>query len=154
MPLLIDGHNLIGRLHDLSLSDLNDEIRLVTRLKTYAARGGKHITVVFDRGMPGGHSDNLSSGRVEVVFSAAGHTADGILRERVRRSRNPRGLIVVTSDREVIAVAQARGARVMRSEEFAERLERPRPAEGSAREDIHLSEEEVEEWLDIFGVKE
>ena len=122
MPLLIDGHNLIGRLPGLRLDDPDDEAKLVARLRTYCARTGKRVTVVFDRGLPGGHSRELSGGKVEVVFASAGHIADGILRERVRRARDPRGLTVVTSDREVIAAAQARGARVMRSEEFAVQL--------------------------------
>ena len=148
MPFLIDGHNLIGRLPDLRLDDPDDEAKLVARLRTYCARAGKRATVVFDRGLPGGRSRALSGGRVEVVFASAGHTADGILRERVRRARDPGGLTVVTSDREVIAAARAQGARVMRSEEFAARLRAPRTVQ--VEEDVHLSAEEVEEWLKVF----
>ena len=159
MPLLIDGHNLIGRLPDLHLDDPDDEAQLVARLRTYCARTGKRVTVVFDRGLPGGRSQGLSGGRVDVVFASSGHTADGILCERVRRSHDPRGLTVVTSDREVIAAARARGARVMRSEEFAARLGTRRTAQGETRakgeaeaeKDVHLSAEEVEEWLQVFG---
>ena len=148
MPFLIDGHNLIGRLPDVRLDDPDDEAKLAARLRTYSARTGKRITVVFDRGLPGGRSRELSGGGVEVVFAASGHTADGILRERIRQARDPRGLTVVTSDREVIAAAQARGARMMRSEEFAAQLRAPRAA--SVEQDVHLSEEEVEEWLKVF----
>lgn len=148
MPFLIDGHNLIGRLPDLHLDDPDDEAKLVARLRTYCARTGKRVTVVFDRGLPGGRSE-LSGGGVEVVFASAGHTADGILCERVRRSRDPRGLTVVTSDREVIAAAQARGALVVRSEEFAVSLGARRAAK--AEKDVRLSAAEVEEWLRVFG---
>jgi uncharacterized protein len=148
MPLLIDGHNLIGRLPDLDLGDPDDEAKLTARLRAYCARTGKRVTVVFDRGLPGGRSHELSGGGVEVVFAAAGGTADGILRARIRRARNPRGLIVVTSDREVIAVARARGARVARSEEFAARLSAPRSV--PAGQDVKLSAEEIEEWLKVF----
>jgi predicted RNA-binding protein with PIN domain len=155
MPLLIDGHNLIGRLPDLRLDDPDDEAKLVARLRAYCVHTGKRATVVFDRGLPGGRSRELSDGRLEVVFAAAGHIADGILRERIHRARDPRGLVVVTSDRQVVAAAQARGARVMRSEEFAARLSAPRPVDGGEvnheEKDVHLSAEEVEEWLDLFG---
>jgi len=149
MPLLIDGHNLIGRLPDLRLDDPDDEVKLVARLRAYRARTGKRVTVVFDRGLPGGHSQELSGAGVEVVFAAAGHTADGILRERIRWARDPRGLTVVTSDREVIAAARARGARVMRSEEFSARLSASGPDQ--VEQDVHLSPEEVDEWLRVFG---
>lgn len=149
MSLLIDGHNLIGRLPDLRLDDPEDEVKLVVRLQAYCARTGKRATVVFDRGLPGGRSRELSGGRVEAVFASAGHTADGILRERIRRARDPRGLTVVTSDREIVAAAQAKGARVMRSEEFAAHLSAQRAVE--VDEDVHLSTGEVEEWLEVFG---
>ena len=155
MPLLIDGHNLIGRLPDLRLDDPDDEAKLVARLRTYCARTGKRVTVVFDRGLPGGRSRELSSGRVEVVFASSGHTADGILRERVRRSRDPRGLTVVTSDRQVITAVEARGARVTRSEKFAPCLGVKAKAEAEVevevKRDVRISAEEVEEWLHIFG---
>ena len=159
MPLLIDGHNLIGRLPDLRLDDPDDEAKLVIRLRTYSARTGKRITVVFDRGLPGGRSWELSGGGVETVFAPTGRTADGILRERVRQARDPRGLTVVTSDRQVIAAARAEGARVLRSEEFAAQLDARRmveaPEDGQdvplSEKDVHLSEKEVEEWLRMFG---
>jgi hypothetical protein len=41
MPYLIDAHNLIGQLEDLSLSDPNDEAILVTRLKAFCVQGLK-----------------------------------------------------------------------------------------------------------------
>jgi len=152
VPFLIDGHNLIGRLPDIHFDDPNDEARLVMRLRGYSARTGKRVTVVFDRGLPGGRSHALSGGGVEVVFAATGHTADGILRERVSHARDPRGLTVVSSDQEVIAAVRARGARVMRSEEFVARLETPHPADDAGK-DVHLSAEEVEEWLRVFGTE-
>jgi predicted RNA-binding protein with PIN domain len=152
MPFLIDGHNLIGRLPDLSLDDPDDEAKLVAHLRAYCARTGRRATVAFDHGLPGGRSRELSGGRVEVVFASTGRTADGILRERIRRARDPRGLTVVTSDREVIAAARARGARVTRSEEFAAQLSAPRT--GEVEEEVPLSAAEITEWLKVFGERD
>jgi len=150
MPILIDGHNLIGRLPDLRLDDPDDEAKLVLRLRAYAARTRKRITVVFDQGLPGGEAPQLSGAGVKVVFASAGRSADGVLRERIRRDSDPRGLLVVTSDVGVAAAAQARGARVMRSEEFAAQLVAPAADAADGRETT-LSEAEVEEWLRLFG---
>jgi hypothetical protein len=150
MPILIDGHNLIGRLPDISLADRDDEARLVSRLQGYAGRTGKRVTVVFDRGLPGGRSQALSGGRVEVVFAPTGRNADRVLIARIRRSRNPRGLTVVTSDREVIAAAERRGARVVHAEAFVSELEPSPAAPSGAKEDVHLSPDEVEAWLELF----
>ena len=157
MPLLIDGHNLIGRGHlpGLRLDDPDDEAKLVIKLRTYCARTGKRVTVVFDHGLPGGRSWELSGGGVETVFAPVGRTADRILCERVRHSRDPHGMTVVTSDRQVIAAVQARGARVIRSEEFAVQLNTPRVVETVETErDIDLSADEVDEWLEMFGERD
>ena len=151
MPLLIDGHNLIGHLAGLRLDDPDDEAKLVAQLRTYCAREGTRATVVFDHGLPGGWSGALSGGGVRVVFASAGRNADGILRERVREARDPRGLMVVSSDREVIAAAKASRVRVMRAEVFAARLDLP--VETAESEEARLSPEEVDEWMQVFGAE-
>jgi hypothetical protein len=90
MLLLIDGHNLISALPDITLDDPNDEAKLVEKLKSYAARTGNRCVVVFDGGIPGGLSRDLSSGRVRAVFAAAARTnADRVLRERIREAPDP-----------------------------------------------------------------
>ena len=150
MLVLIDGHNLIGRLPDINLSDPDDEARLVSRLQGYAGRTGKRVVVVFDRGMPGGRSQALSGGPVEVIFAPTGRNADRVLIGRIRHARNPGGLLVVTSDREVIAAARRRGAQVVPAGVFADELEPAPVSPGSTKEDVHLSADEVEAWLELF----
>lgn len=152
MPLLIDGHNLIGQMPDLRLDDPEDEAKLVARLRSYCARTGRRVTVVFDQGVPGGRSRELSHGGVEVVFAPTGRSADGILRERIRRARDPRALVVVTSDHALVAAAEARGARVVRAETFAAQLSAPPPAVESGPGE-RLSPQEVAEWLQVFESK-
>ena len=176
MPLLIDGHNLIGKLPDIRLNDPDDEAKLVARLRTYCIRQRKQArkplraVVVFDHGLPGGPSQELSRGGVKVIFAPTGRSADAILQARIRRAKDPRGLTVVTSDRAVIATAVARGARVIRSEVFAAQLYDPQTAASAAdsgassavlaaasavpaedeKQDTQLSTAEVEEWLRVF----
>ena len=149
MPLLIDGHNLIGRLADLSLEDPDDEALLVQRLRRYCLRHRRRATVVFDAGLPGGPAPALSAPPVEVVFSSPSSTADAVIRERIRRARDPRGLLVVSSDRSVQEAARQRGARVETAEGFAARLDQPSPPQAQEAE-RPLSEEEVVEWLEVF----
>jgi predicted RNA-binding protein with PIN domain len=155
MPLLIDGHNLIARLPDLHLDDPDDEAKLVERLRRHQARTGKRLIVVFDRGLPGGVEPDLSTGNVQVVFAATGRSADALIIERVRRSRDARGLTIVTSDQRIITTVEPLGARVMRSEIFAAKLAdelgtSPAPDE---IDDAVLSQSEVDEWLAVFEEK-
>lgn len=152
MPYLIDGHNLIGTglLPGISLSDEDDEVKLVRLLRRFQPRVRTRITVVFDKGLPGGQSRALSGGGVEVVFaSASGQTADAVIKARIRHARHPQGLRVVTDDIEVQAVARQHKARVISSHAFVRELTRPL-SKRPEREHVRLSEEEVEEWLRIF----
>ncbi len=148
MPLLIDGHNLIAKLPGLHLDDPDDEAQLVERLRRYQARSGKRLTVFFDAGLPGGPAYNLSTSQVKVIFAPIGQSADALIVGRVHRSRDPRGLTVVTSDQRIIAAVEARGARVVRAEAFAVELNAaPTP---SVPDEVTLSQTEVEEWLALF----
>ncbi len=154
MTYLIDGHNLIGQLADLTLTDPNDEAKLVQKLIGFAARTGKRCVVVFDRGLPGGKS-RFSTSRVEVVFASERSSADDVMKARIRQERDPGQWVVVSNDREVLDAARSRRMTTLTSAEFAPQL-RPPPArdpEADAGEaaDVHLSAEELEAWLKIFG---
>ncbi|HID89734.1 MAG TPA: hypothetical protein EYP52_08520 [Anaerolineae bacterium] len=150
MPLLIDGHNLIGRMPDLSLEDPEDEVALVRRLRRYCWRHRRRAIVIFDAGLPGGRSPILSSPEVQVIFAPYGRTADALLCERIRRMRDPAGLIVVSSDHSVQAAARDRGMRVIPAETFAAELAADDGVEEGAEEKPR-SVEDLEEWLRLFN---
>ncbi len=149
MPLLIDGHNLIGRTPGLSLADPDDEAELVRWIQRYCRHHRRRATVIFDAGVVGGRSRALSTPEVEVVFAPPGRRADDVIRERLRKARDPAGWIVVSSDREIQRMARQVGARVVSSEEFAAAMRSPPriPQEDRAPQ---MSEEEIREWLDLF----
>jgi predicted RNA-binding protein with PIN domain len=149
MPILIDGHNLIGRLPSLSLEDPDDEMRLVGMLMSYQARTGKAITVVFDPGGAHALAQTRTRGRVKIVFAPHGGTADRIIERRVQRSRNASEWLVVTSDRELADSVARQGARVRSAEAFAAELGVPRDVSPGLRE-APLSPDQVEAWLSEF----
>ena len=149
VPILIDGHNLIGRLPAISLADADDEEKLVRLLQSYRARTGKAITVVFDPGPAPTLPHTRQVGGVSVVFAPPGSSADAVIARRVKKNRNPRGLLVVTSDRELAGTVAAYGARTMPAEEFAQNLDRA-AAEGPSKREAPLSDDEVEMWLALF----
>ncbi len=150
--ILIDGHNLIAHMPDINLDDPDDEARLVMRLRAYNARTGKKVTVVFDHGVPGGWSRELSTGPVKVVFAGSHTNADRVLIERIRSAKNPPALTVVSSDSEVRSAVAERGARVMTADKFAAELSAtPSPREMTA--DVRLSRDEVDEWMQIFKAR-
>jgi predicted RNA-binding protein with PIN domain len=161
MRYLIDGHNLISKLPDISLDDPNDEMKLVLRLKSWASASRKRrITLIFDGGLPGGKSVSFSNNLVKVIFASVGRTADDLLIRRIQKAKNPAEFMLVSSDRAIIAVAKARRMPYQRSEEFASTLgEAKRPARSAPPEDSspgelekpEISKAEVDEWLELFG---
>lgn len=152
MPYLIDGHNLIGQLSDISLDDPDDEAQLIRRLAGFAARTGKRCVVVFDKGLPGG-SSRMSTRAVQVVFASGRSSADRVMIERIGKIPDPRNWVVVSSDHDVQATARRRRMASMTSAEFVALLQRPPEPKVDAGEaaDVQLSKTELDEWLDLFG---
>lgn len=167
MPYLIDGHNLIGQLDDIRISDPDDEAKLVMKLRGFCARERTKVLVVFDQGMPGGLS-HLSNSVVEVRFAPHQSTADDVLIARIRKTPDPTNWTVVSSDHAVLNCAVERKMRAIRSRDFAqllrplntpladptplprkpgEQIESPDPGEAS---DVYLSPAQVAEWLKVF----
>jgi len=152
MRYIIDGHNLIGALPDLSLDDPHDEAKLVQRLRGFVARTGRECTVIFDHGLPGGRSA-LSNRAVQVVFASMRSSADRVLRERIKKLPQPRAWTAVSSDAAVLGFARRQQLQTLRSAQFAALLERPQALPPDPGEDPQPqpSPEEVEAWLALFA---
>jgi len=157
MPYLIDGHNLIGKLPDISLDDPNDEALLVQKLRGFVARAKQKCIVVFDHGVPGGVS-RMSNRGVQVVFASHRSDADHVIMNRIEKVKNPKGWIVVSSDNRVLNKAKRFRMQAVKSSEFAAIMNRPPKAvkpkpDYDEAADIRLSEAEINEWMDIFSGK-
>jgi uncharacterized protein len=116
--LLVDGHNLIGQLQDLSLDDPYDEAKLSMAIRSYCMRAKMKAVVIFDNGLPGGVSRELSSSDLTVIFAPPGTSADHLIMRRAREMIGP-SLVLVTSDRRILRLAFAYGIETISSEEFA-----------------------------------
>jgi len=151
VPYLIDGHNLIGQLPRITLQDPDDELRLVERLRGVMGRKRARCTVVFDAGLPGGHSRELSTPSVQVVFAHSGTTADRIIMERIRSARDATRWIVVTNDQAIVSEAQRCGTQVMKSGAFAREMNAPAPLADDENPNPHVTPDELDAWLALFG---
>ncbi|MDT8306940.1 MAG: NYN domain-containing protein [Anaerolineae bacterium] len=156
MHFLIDGHNLIAKMPDISLSDPDDEAQLILRLRTWVAANMKRrVTVYFDGGLPGGREPHLSAARLEVVFASGGRPADDMLIRHIRRVKNPPEYTLISSDRAIIAAAEKRRMPFLLAQDFAPELApdepEPAPPPPSIADKPMLSEAEVAAWLELFG---
>ncbi|MDX1600971.1 MAG: NYN domain-containing protein [Anaerolineales bacterium] len=155
MPFLIDGHNLIGQLPDLDLSQVDDEHQLLRLLRAYARRTGRRITVYFDRGSPSG-SDPRPQNRVTAHFVRPPRSADQAIADHLESLGGAaKNWTVVSSDRGVRASARRAGARSLTSPAFARELRQPSPPDSApGKPSPPSNEDELQDWLRLFGAED
>lgn len=156
MPYLIDGHNVIGQMPDISLDDPHDEAQLVQKLIAFNARTRQKCVVVFDHGVPGGLS-RMSTKQVQVVFAPLRSSADLVMIERIGRAEDKPSWTVVSSDRDVLAAARRNKMAVMAAADFAALLRNPQPkspptdSDPGEAADVQMSPKDVDDWLAFFN---
>lgn len=150
MPYLIDGHNLIPKLR-LRLDSINDEMELISILQEFCRLERKQVEVFFD-GAPTPYAGTRKLGSVTAHFVRLGTTADNAIRNRVKGlGKSAKNWTVVSSDRQVQAEARAAQAKVVSSDSFARLLKQARNSASKPTDEGKLSNQEVEDWLKLFG---
>ena len=156
MRLLIDGNNVLHSAMPPPLERL-DVARLCRVLaKTPWVR--EPITLVCD-GHPGPLGLLDSPVEATELIWAGRRTADALIIERIDREPSPRRLVVVSTDREIRLAAKERGTWSWTSDEFLTRLaeavrepDRPPPDRDVKPTPEALSDADVQQWLDDFGL--
>ena len=88
-----------------------------------SSRRDVQVTIVFDGAGGMVDAEALVPGRLQVLYSASGQSADDLIVDTLHAHPNPRQYIVVTSDMADIGRSvRAIGATVMSSAEFLDRL--------------------------------
>jgi predicted RNA-binding protein with PIN domain len=127
MPLhiIIDGYNLIRQSASLSAAEAIDlqtgREALIDALAHYKRIKPHRITVVFDgTGLPSLSGDRDRAKGIDIRFSRSGETADAVIKRLVAAEKQK--TLVVSSDRELCAHAESRGAATIGSSAFEEKL--------------------------------
>ncbi len=150
MPYLIDGHNLIPKL-GLRLDSPDDELELIALLQEFARLARRDVQVYFD-GAPAGEARIQKFGLITAQFVRMGSTADAAIQAQLKKlGRAARNWTVVSSDHEVQGAAAAAHAHVVSSEQFAQQLGALRRSGATPIGEKQLSEQELAEWLRLFG---
>jgi uncharacterized protein len=151
MYYLIDGHNLIPKVPGLSLSEIDDEEKLILWLQAFSRENRCHVEVFFDRA-PAGFSGARKFGSVTAHFIRLGGTADDAIQSRlIHAGKSARNMIVVSSDRQVQAAARAMHARIISSEEFSKSL-MDKMAAGTTQNPTEqkMTEKDLAYWESVF----
>ena len=155
MSIIVDGYNYIGRSQELQLNDSGARDKVIYLMGQYCARVKKSLTLIFD----GNYFVHLANrkrryGRVTVIYTSPIYTADETIKKMVKNqeARRRKSMLVVSSDQDILQYAQSHGTQVLKSEEFERRIYQSlAKKKGIDRVNIRISDEEVQEWLEIFG---
>ena len=135
LHLIVDGYNLLALTGRIGAgTSLHSEMARESFLRDLAAyrqRKSHAITVVFDGWQQGwGTEQREHRLGLEIIFSRRGEKADQVIQRLAAEFGS--ACAVVSSDREIIDVARAQGAFVMKAQEFIGKLQGPSSVTGSS----------------------
>jgi predicted RNA-binding protein with PIN domain len=144
MAYIIDGNNVMGR--------KRTRLELLALLSDFFSVARTRVTVVFDGAPEERYPEGSSYKGVKIFYSRPGSSADDRIRSIFSSARNPRELIVVTSDRSLAGQARSYGARQLNSQQFLSLVDET----FSARENLKNLEKpsieaELDDWISYFG---
>jgi predicted RNA-binding protein with PIN domain len=116
MQYIIDGYNLLKTdpelmmLQRFGLEAAREA--LIKRVGSAAGlRAASQVTIVFDGHQSGNATETVQrQGRIIIVFSKLGETADDVIKRMVRQSATPSDIRIITRDWEIKDVTRAAGA--------------------------------------------
>lgn len=147
---IIDGNNLIGKVRSLQKVQNWDKQgareKLAIMLERYFSGKKIKVTLHFD----GFQNTPIKISGVKIIYSD-NRSADEKIKAEISASKNPRNIIVVTSDNNLKEFARVCSASVIPSEEFAAEIRRKNKSD--EEESRIQSMNNVEEFKRIFNVK-
>lgn len=156
---IIDGYNMLHtvpelrRLLEKSLESARNQLE--TWLQSYLGSRQVKIILVYDGQWQSKQFASPARTHFQILFSRSPQTADDLIKQLIAKSRESRKFTVVTRDTAIVRFAKAHHAQVLEPLQF-DSLLRTRKDDASVQEQKYkssLSDDEVDEWLTIFGEK-
>jgi predicted RNA-binding protein with PIN domain len=145
---IIDGNNLIGKISELWVLQQKDRqlsrVKLVKYLDQYFANKNVKVSLHLD----GYAADPIPSSKVKINYSD-NKTADSKIKKEIDNSKNPKVLLVVSSDHSVQNYAKVNSCTVLSSEDFNKMLKDKKSKKSEDDIAKSISNDEIKK---IFGV--
>lgn len=153
--VIIDGYNVIHAVPSLkkTLAHNAETARelLIHSTAQLTHRRKFRCSIVFDGHEPPANAKRSMHAPVHVIYSAP-RSADTHIRSMIEQSKQRAQLVIVSSDREIIAFAKACSCQTHTSKHFANLLSQTDETV-TEKSDSVLSPHQIDEWLKIFGEK-
>jgi len=147
---LIDGNNVIGKSVELKKFQLKDKqlsrVKVANMTEAFFLRKSAHKAVLFFDGF---ENDKIALQKVKIKYSNA-KTADSLIKYEIEYAKNPKNLIVVSSDYEISSFARVCSCTVLSSEEFLNMISDSSLSKDSENERLAALEKEKERFIEMF----
>lgn len=157
MPVVVDGHNLLWAVQDLSDEVISD-VQLCRIVGRYLKLTGQKGQIIFDGIGPPDKSGFENISDVEVFFAGQNTDTDTVIEKKITASTAPKRLIIVSTDRRLRRAARARKATAIKSEDFWVDVQKRMRAKSRSREPaekrLGLTDSETEQWLEFFDLEQ
>jgi len=157
MSFIIDGYNLLWAVQKLNekFEPVND-VQLCHIIGHYLRLISEKGQIIFDGIGPPDKSGFYNINNLEVIFAGRDVEADTVIEAKINASTAPKGLTIVSSDRELRDLAHVRKAVSIKSDEFWSDVQKQLSRKAKTREPQEkfrgITEGETDQWLKIFGL--
>jgi len=149
---ILDGYNILKKIPYISNRHLSKGRQsFLDLIKKFNLCGKNEVTVVFD-----GRSDVVAPSHKSnfIILFSEGETADDLIKRIVKKSKNPKQVIVVSDDRELQFDVKKLSAKVISVKEFTKKIPTKKSREklqdktSLKKDDAHRITEELRKiWL-------
>jgi len=151
MPYIVDGNNVMGQTPGWHRDKAKSRFALLKLLASFARTKNARVTAVFDGGPDNAFPEGSAFHGVRILYAERGSDADTRIERLVEAAPDPRGLTVVTSDRQLGFLVKSRGATVVRSGEFRKQIERVAQSAPKVEDGEQFEVGNIDSWLRYFG---
>jgi len=146
---IIDGNNLIGKLPSLMILQKKDKQRsrekLAFMIDNYFNQKKAKVFLHFD-----GHpKESIRINNACIVYSK-NLIADEMIKNQIGKSKNPRNIIVITSDNNLTEYARVCSSTVIKCEEFSKDILHPKDSDEEKKRIEEMNN--IEEFKKLFGI--
>jgi uncharacterized protein len=144
----IDGNNLIGKIKTFKNNDKKtrqeNRQKLSTMIERYFAGKNVKIFLFYD----GFKNLAIPTFKSKIIYSQ-NKTADEIIKYQIEIAKNPRQIILVSSDGNLIQFAKKCGCDIIKSEEFTKELALLKRVDIEEKINKSINQDEIKK---LFGI--
>lgn len=146
---IIDGNNLIGKIKFLNQLHKKNKIQSAEKLALIVGRYFHSKKIAVSLHFDGFQSDVIKVPGIKIIYSGK-LSADERIKKEIENSKNPKNIILVTSDNNLAEFGSVCSCHVIKCEGFSKLL----LSSGSIDEEISRIEQmnNQEEFRKLFGV--